>query len=99
MLFNSQENPYKEYSLVDALLFKDRKQRVDDIVEEADEVIFDGDILAETDRDDITYKPVHENMRDARSALPSHLPGMGNVAQNVSLQRLSMSQLFPVLIL
>jgi len=86
ILFNSQENPYKEYSLVDALLFRGRR-RVDDVVVEDEENVFDGDILAETDKDEITYRPVHENMRDARAALPSHLVALGNVATNVGFSR------------
>jgi hypothetical protein len=92
LLFNTEENPYKEYSPVDALLMQDRKRRAEmteatQVDEFGDVDVFDGDILREIDNADLAYRPVLENMRDARSALPAQLPGIGPVASNVTLRK------------
>jgi hypothetical protein len=39
------------------------------------------------------YRPVHEDMPDARAALPSQLAGYGNIAANVGFLSNSMQSL------
>lgn len=49
LLFNTEENPYKEYSPVDALLMQDRRRRAEIEETKADEFgdvdVFGGDIM------------------------------------------------------
>jgi hypothetical protein len=90
LLFNTHDNPYKTYNIYDTLLFVGPKTDDKPVLGEGDignDPQFEGSVLTDIDREELRYKPVLGNVRDARSALPSHMPGLQNVASNVLLEK------------
>jgi hypothetical protein len=88
LLFNTWETPYKTYSVFDTLEFKGQKEERN--VQETDignDPEFEASILTDLDREELRYKPILGNVRDARSALPTTMPGLQNVAANVLLSK------------
>lgn len=86
LLFNTQDNPYRDYTTTDPLIFRSRANEAAEVeAVEQEGAAFEGEVLGDLDRQELLYRPVLGLMRDARGTLPTMLPGIGPVASNISL--------------